>query len=97
VFHGHIREGAGQQVGEDAVELVRVPTLAFPLSDQDPPDGRVARPRNAEPCGDRPQEAPCLGVGEPDRAKDAEREDELRVYRRMKRHETRVAPESSCV
>jgi len=43
VFHEHIREAAGEKVGEEAVERVRVAPLALPLGDDDATDARVAR------------------------------------------------------
>jgi hypothetical protein len=97
VFHEHIGEAAGEQVGQQLVELVRVSPLALPLGDHDPAHARVAGTRDPQPRGHGSQQPPRLGVGKPDRVQDAQGEHELAVDGRVEGHLPTIQEKHSCV
>jgi hypothetical protein len=97
VFHEPRRKPPGEEVREEHVQELRVLPLSPPLGDHDPPDRRVARARDPEPRGDRPEQAPGLRVRHAEGVEDAKREDELGVDGRVEGHPSRVARKSLCV
>jgi hypothetical protein len=96
VFHGPVREPPREQVRQEHVQKFRVLPLPPSLGDHDPADARVARPRDPEPGGHRPEQAPRLRVGHAEGVEDAEGEHELRVDRRVEGHPIRVARRGLC-
>jgi hypothetical protein len=89
-------ESVGEEIGEEAVQLARIPLFSAAFGDQDPPNGRVARPGHAEPRSDWSKHSPGFRVRHPEGVEDPQRLYEFALDGRVKGHPRSMRFKSLC-
>ena len=69
-----------EEIAHHRVDLVLYSLAASALLGEEAPYDPVARSRQVEPSGDRPEEPPCFGVRDVGRRKESERPAEIVMH-----------------